>query len=352
MSPNTHAMRRQPRKKTFLLYLPLSLPLSLRLPLLVAFSLSVTFTVAQSRPAIIFDTDMGPDYDDVGALAMLHNLANKGECRILATIASDNHPRVAAVLSVLNTYYKRPTLPIGVVRGEAVNIPAWQKWDSLLLERYPHEVSSNEQAEEAVSLCRRILLEQPDHSVTIVTVGFLTNLANLLKSEPDRYSSLSGLELVRKKVKKLVSMAACFNAEMGTFREFNVKMDAKSSVYAFENWPTPIIFSGFEIGAAIHTGLPITQKNELINSPVKDVFSLCIPMDPNDKNGRMSWDETAVLVAVRGHRDYFDLVEGKYLAKADGSNDWNFRGKGHFFLKARKTPAEIAAVIDQLIIGQ
>ena len=36
---------------------------------------------------IIFDTDMLTDFDDVGALACLHALADAGECEILATVS-------------------------------------------------------------------------------------------------------------------------------------------------------------------------------------------------------------------------------------------------------------------------
>ncbi|HEY3369613.1 MAG TPA: hypothetical protein VGK10_02120, partial [Prolixibacteraceae bacterium] len=38
---------------------------------------------------VIFDTDIAPDYDDVGALAILHAFADKGEAIILATISSN-----------------------------------------------------------------------------------------------------------------------------------------------------------------------------------------------------------------------------------------------------------------------
>ncbi|HAH22177.1 MAG TPA: nucleoside hydrolase, partial [Prolixibacteraceae bacterium] len=44
---------------------------------------------------IIFDSDMGPDFDDVGAITILHALAAKGECEILATMASDGYPTIA-----------------------------------------------------------------------------------------------------------------------------------------------------------------------------------------------------------------------------------------------------------------
>src|SRR5690554_1957079 len=55
-------------------------------------------------PLIIFDTDMGPDYDDIGAIAMLHALADSGECEILATVASDAHPSIAPTIEVFNRY--------------------------------------------------------------------------------------------------------------------------------------------------------------------------------------------------------------------------------------------------------
>ncbi|MCW3105690.1 MAG: nucleoside hydrolase [Segetibacter sp.] len=300
---------------------------------------------------IIFDTDMGPDYDDVGAIALLHAMADKNECRILATMASDKHKHVAAVLSVLNTYFKRPDIPIGVVRGNAVDIGAWQKWDSLIVARYPHTITSNEAAMDATELYRKILAAQPDKSVTIITVGFLTNMANLLQSKPDQYSSLSGKALIQQKVKCLVSMAACFDKALMPFKEFNVMKDSVASKTAFDNWPTPIIFSGFEIGVKIHTGLPIVNS-PIVHSPVKDVFSLSIPLDPNDKKGRMSWDETAVLVAVRGYQSYFDVVKGKIICYADGSTGWDSGGERDYYLVQKMGVGEMEKLLDGLIMHE
>ena len=54
----------------------------------------------KSKPLhVIFDTDIATDYDDVGAITLLHNYADEGRVKILATIASSKYPRVAAVLS-------------------------------------------------------------------------------------------------------------------------------------------------------------------------------------------------------------------------------------------------------------
>jgi inosine-uridine nucleoside N-ribohydrolase len=309
---------------------------------------------AQNTPPvpIIFDTDMGPDYDDVGAIALLHAMADSGECTILATMASNRHPYVAPVLNVLNTYFNRPLLPIGVVQGNAVNIPAIQKWDSMLTMDYPHQLKSNTAAPDALALYRQLLSEAPDNSITIVTVGFFTNIANLLRSGPDKFSSKNGRALIQQKVKLLVSMAGRFDEGMGSFKEFNVMKDAPASVIAFTDWPTPIIFSGFEIGAGIFTGLPIMHNTGISRSPVKDVFSRSIPMDPNDKNGRMSWDETAVLVAVRGYQQYFNLVKGKIIPQADGGNGWDAKGTRDGYLVKKMPFAELEKILNDLIMHQ
>lgn len=326
-----------------------------RTVLLISFSYLMAPLFSQNiKPPvpIIFDTDIGPDYDDVGAIALLHAFADSNECTILATIASNRYPRIAAVLDLFNTYFKRPDIPIGVVRNGGVNLASIQKWDSIIVTRYPHSIIKNEEAENAVSLYRKILASQPDGSVTIVTVGFLTNLADLLLSAPDNYSPLNGKALVKKKVKQLVSMAARFDHEMGKFKEFNVVKDSSASVIVFEQWSTPIIFSGFEIGVKVLSGLPLVNNEGIQSSPVKEVFEISIPQDPQDRNGRMSWDQTAVLIAVRGYEKFYEAVHGRIIAKPDGSNGWDHKGTGHIYIKEKMPVAQVAAVINDLMMHQ
>src|ERR1700759_4215007 len=92
---------------------------------------------AQNKPVpIIFDTDMGPDYDDVGAITLLHAFADSGKCKILATMASNRYSNVAAVLDVFNTYFHRPDIPIGVPGGNAPDIRDIQHWSDTILANY------------------------------------------------------------------------------------------------------------------------------------------------------------------------------------------------------------------------
>jgi len=286
--------------------------------LLLLYSCSNQSLKKEIKPVkIIFDTDLGPDYDDVGALAFLNAMADSGKVEILATVASNKHELVAPSINVINTYFGRSELPVGAPKSAGVDLGSSQHWADSIVEKYPHSIKSTSEVADAVEIYRKILNNEPDNSVTIITVGFLTNLSNLLRSKPDNFSNLSGKDLVIRKVKRLVSMAGRFPEG----KEFNIFKDSTASKFVFENWPGEVIFSGFEIGAQIHTGLKLI-KSDLKNSPVKDVFRISIPLSEEDRNGRMSWDETAVLIGVYGTDGFFDTVRGQIIVNADGSNTW------------------------------
>jgi inosine-uridine nucleoside N-ribohydrolase len=328
----------------------------LNLSVIARLSLTITFfalTSCGQKPEhagvvpVIFDTDMGPDYDDVGAITMLHAYADAGDAKILATMASTKYDGVGAVLNVLNTYFKRADLPIGVPKGNASTLRDFQHWSDTLIARYPHQVKTNDELPDAVGLYRKILAGEEDNSVTIITVGFLTNIANLMQSGADENSSLSGKELVHQKVKKLVCMAGRFPEGM----EFNIEQDAQAAKYVFENFENPIIFSGFEIGARIKSGLPLIHNPNISNSPVKDVFALSIPMAKEDSAGRMSWDETAVLVGIKGHEPYYTMTPGTIEVQSNGFNRWKSAGNKQHYLVAEKLPA-VERLINDLIMHQ
>ncbi len=298
--------------------------------------------------AIIFDTDFGPDYDDAGAMGMLHAFADKGEARILATVASNLHPLVAPGIEVMNTYFGRADLPVGAPKTAGVNMGSSQRWLDTLAARYPHRLQKTSDAPDAVAVYRRILASQPDKSVTIVSVGFLTNLRNLLESGPDSFSPMNGRDLVKKKVKQWVAMAGIFPDG----KEFNIEKDAASSQIAIDGWPTPVLFSGFEIGKEVKTGLRLIREGHP-DSPVREVFAISIPKSKDDANGRMSWDQTALLVAVRGTSPYYDTQKGRFITKSDGTNGWQEDPAGPHTRLIRKMPPErVAQEIETLMMHQ
>ena len=214
--------------------------------------------------------------------------------------------------------------------------------------KYPHAIARNDDAQDAVELYRKVLSAQPDKSVTIVTIGFFSNLAHLMDSKSDEFSNLNGKELVRKKVKQLVSMAAGVGSDGAGFREFNVLVDAPSSQKVFANWPTPILLSGFEIGHKILTGKRLISNSSLQNSPVKDAFLIALNADKNTE-GRHSWDQTAVLIAVRGAQPYFNVRKINFEIKDDGTSVV-IPGERFSYLVEKMPSKDVANVIEDLMM--
>jgi inosine-uridine nucleoside N-ribohydrolase len=280
--------------------------------LTVAMMMSGAAAVGQGRAAVpvIFDTDMGNDIDDALALAMLHAMESRGEARIVAVTVTKGNTWAAPYCDLVDTFYGRPEIPVGMVRGGAtpesspmIEVPANELAASGAYV-YPHKLLRGEDAEDAVTVLRRTLAAQADHSTVIVQVGFSTNLARLLATGADSYSALDGVALMRAKVTRLVMMAGNFKTGKP---EFNLMKDVPAAQELFAKWPTPIVVSGFEIGVALpFPAMAIETKFSYVaNHPVADAYRHYMKM-PYD---RPTWDLTAALYAVRPGSGYFDLSE-------------------------------------------
>ena len=117
---------------------------------------------------------------------------------------------------------------------------------------------------------------------------------------------------------------------------------------AINDWPTPVVFSGFEIGAPIKTGGRLhTLPDE---SPIRAAYRLF-----NGLQDRESWDQTAVLYAVRGAREYWrESPPGLNLMHArvgQGYNEWLACPAGrHRHLQEKMPPGELARMIEELML--
>lgn len=258
--------------------------------------------VSAEPVSVILDTDMGLDPEDMNALALLHALADNGEAEILATIACgfEMNRASGATIDAINTFHGRPDIPVATTRFNQV----FSKWaipisrspyTSTVRDTHPHDTPVDDRCESAVRMYRKILSAQPDNSVTIVTVGWLNNLRDLLLSEPDSISKLSGRELVASKVKELSAMGGAF--PNGWEYNFSFAGMHRTTEYVLEHWPSdvPIVMSGVEIGLAIVSGQ--RYEAELADGPLRTGLDLAFNAL---RVGRPSWDETAVLYAVRG----------------------------------------------------
>ena len=290
---------------------------------------------------------MSGDCDDTGALAVLHKLADAGKARILACVANgiDKDAAVAASVSAINTYYGRPDIPIGTYQGGCCQ-PTQSPYTAALRDEFPHGALPDPQMPSALDVYRATLAAAPDGGVTIISIGFLINLRELLESQPDVHSPLPGVELVRRKVKELALMGGAF--PQSNPGEYNLAFGGAGphSKYVMENWPTRILFSGFEIGERVMTG------RALISTPAANPVRRAYELFQNSlANNRQSWDLTTVLAAVEGAEPFWkESAEGYCEVAADGSNTWTSGpGRGHVYLMEQASIETVACCLEGLL---
>jgi hypothetical protein len=318
--------------------------------------LVVVTTADAATPKIILDTDMTGDCDDLGALAMTHALADNGEIEFLGVIGSyGGVPYVAGCIDAVNTYYGRGDLPIGA------EPEAFGRTESFYLEpiasdqaRYGHDVVKNTDVPDHVTVYRQLLAGQPDASVTIVTVGRLKGLSDLLASPADAISELDGKALVAKKALQWVCMGGYYpNTEHKKEANFATHGGAPYSQKAVEAWPPtlPVVFTGFEIGIEIETGMEVIKQGD--DNPVARGYRIWFEgaLGKNKPWRRASWDQTAVLYAARGAEPWWDIVStGHNAVQEDGANEWlSSPDKDHKYLVKRAEPAEVTTIIIELM---
>ena len=256
-------------------------------------------------PLIILDTDIGSSTDDLFAMMMLYRYQDLNRCRLLGVVVDREGEDCAACADVMNTYYGHGDIPIGLIRNGIKNSKVWIDYKALptltdsdgkLL--FQHSVTDYSSLPDGWQLYRQLLAAQPDHSVSIVSIGFVTCLSQLLQSAPDEYSSLNGVELVRRKVKCLSLMGGAFGDSVEPI-EYNFAQGPGFAQTLFQRWPVDvdIIMSSGEVGDGIDY-LPeqvIADIDWTDIHPIKQVY-----MNYECDTGQKMWDPLPTINAVEG----------------------------------------------------
>ena len=315
---------------------------------------------------IIFDTDIGGDCDDAGALAIIHSAVNNRKAELLAVTVSTRDPWAVACADAINRYYVN-IVPIGLCDRAPYGDPTMAEF----LERYGKHIAENfeneylprptecsmcgevKQPERAVSLMRRTLAASKGDKISLVVVGSCLNLAALIESEGDEYSPLCGIELVKSQVDKVVLMGGLF-AENAT-AEYNIKTDIPSAQIAFEKCPVPIFVSHFDVGLRVMSGGRMLEKayseaadSELLKNPAAESYRFHVG------GKRHSWDPIAAFYAIYGTCGAFsDERRGRVTVNDDGVTRFA-EGEGeHILIDCRNGDFAAAEVLlDKAMCGE
>ena len=275
---------------------------------------------------IILETDMTFDVDDVGALAVLHALADDGHARILAVNYNEIHESGAGAIHAINTWYGRGDIPVGVYRGQLSDPDSSRYLDHVAALPRPLTADS---APAALDVYRQVLNDQPDGSVTIVSVGFLNNLADLLRAEAD---------LVASKVEKLVVMGGRHNDGFNLVRHGLV--DTTQEV--IENWPTPLAISDY--GGRVRTGATLADTSA--DNPVREAY---FSWFGGRFEGRSSWDQVAVLYAIYGAGDWFEDVASGTGSLRNGYS-WQLKSGWRTYVGPKRSEDDFVDLIERLMV--
>jgi len=325
--------------------------------MLFLFLLPYLICISSAKIPLIIDTDMDYDVDDVGAVCIAHALADMGEVDLIAMVHNVGYPRAIGAVSVLNHFYGRDDVPLGAFKGKfGADAPGIYIDD--LVENFPSPVKDYSEVEDAVTVLRRALSGSEDGTVVISSVGFLTNLADLLVSPEDDISSMTGWELVERKVRMVAVMGGVYPQTTGWSEfNFNCGMElmgdaldcggkAREAVLGMPE-SVKMVFSGFEVGIQVNTGAVLTKCARRDN-PCRRAYVDYVGQGEN----RYSWDPLTLLFAVRG-AEAVGCVEvgqrGNNVVSEDGFNWWEEGDESNQTYLVMEEPDVAGKAIDELL---
>ncbi len=310
-------------------------------------------------PRVIFDTDIGCDCDDAAALGIALELMKTGECELVGvTVCTASQAAGGCAEAILN-YYGHPEISVGCLAADEQ--PVGTDWHDVyatsVAKEYDTQFTRGITYENTVKLLRRLLAES-EKPITLVATGALTSLALLIESGPDEYSPLSGVELVKEKVKLGVCMGGRFHQAwpepvvLGDgYRvdvEWNISCDIPASRTVCEKWPSELVFCSYEIGIQM-----ITCKNLQKNGPADNPIRRCYECwHQNDGGyGRESWDSATMLYAIRPEAGYFHLYPyGKIWVDEKGCTFWREEEAGRqSFLTERRAIGDVEEILEEIL---
>ncbi len=299
---------------------------------------------------VIFDTDIGNDIDDVLALQMLLNYEKAGHINLLGITLCKAHEKTVPFVDGYCRFNGRDDIPLGFVydgvtpEDNSYLLPTLAaQYDGRPLLEPVRTVENG--IPEAYKLLRQLLVSAEDGSVILIAVGPLTNIGRLLTSGPDEISPLTGQELVKAKVCRIVTMAGAFETGYDMV-EWNVLCDVENARRTFELCPVPLTTSGFEIGCA----LKYPNQSILSDFGVPESHPLCVAYGHYDRMpyDRETWDLTAVLEAVEPGK-WFGLSAGGNIVLDEKGQSTLEQSEDGLQTYMRLTPEQLEPALEALV---
>jgi hypothetical protein len=251
-------------------------------------------------PRVIIDTDLSLWWDDASAIGLANVLQQHSAVHVLGIVSNVRNRVAVAAIDAINTAYGHDDIPLGAVANSEADTFR-HGYTDVVARRLAHSVRDSSDVPEAVPLYQELLGQQPDRSVTIVSLGAYTNLAGLLAAP-------NGRELITTKVKRLVIMDGIFPGGMGPVTNQKLDLAAARAVVSGGGesgpWPTPIAWVDGVPGIGTRVGGTLCAKTPT-DHPMRIVYETLFKCGPV---GDGNWDAPTLLFAIGDIPEAFEIL--------------------------------------------
>lgn len=283
---------------------------------------------------VILDTDIGPDCDDAGALAVFIEESKRLGFKIGGVVnCTSNRFGNGAIRAI--SEFCGAEVEVAQFKGKEF-FETKNTYNKHITEKYLEEREDACSAENALKFYKKQLEAAEDDGLVIITIGMLNNISALVSEYP---------KLCAQKINAVIAMAGKF--PMG--KEFNVTSDIASAQNVFQNFPNIIVCSGFEVGEKVLTGYAEPPANAERN-PIYDSYKMHLHCK-TDSQLRSSWDLTAVQFACRGEGNLYKLSRpGRITVDSEGSTFFKReKGGNRYYMIKKAKDADIAASLNSIL---
>lgn len=236
---------------------------------------------------------------------------------------------------------------------------------SKIANNFPRKLNSSNDTETPLHFYRKQLAAASTNSITLVTLGPLTNIAALLKSGSDNHSPLTGSALINDTVQELVVMGGWY-PEGGLEWNFAGADEPAVAAYVVDHWPAsvPMTFLGAELGQSV---ISATSLKDMApeDSPILAGYEW---YGARGGTARASYDPLTVWYAAAGIYEsgsrnplgsmlkspfVYGNLDGRNEVMEDGKNQWvndhTIRNQHWLQLRDGLRAEDIAANMDEML---
>lgn len=293
---------------------------------------------------------MIPSYG--GALLIANKLYKNKKINLMAVTHCVNRVLGGNAIKKINGYYNHADIPVGVAERYAIDVdrlyedfyqklqyrkdfkgflfkPSFYRLLDVIVDQKENII---ENFESAYSLIIKKLKEAENGSVTLVCIGQMNNLADLIKNN---------IELLKEKINRIVVMCGNFqqsgeyydDGETLWYGEFNIILDKESAKNVFAEKDLPLDIIDYNVGCNILTGSGLIGQED---NPVYKMYKL------HGKGKECpSWDPIALLCASELYKDCFTVSGYGTVSVSDKGKTTFTEGEGkHRLISVKENKKE------------